>query len=40
MSGINDREKGFENKFAHDQELVERQLITVVGGGISADSRG
>ena len=21
MSGINDREKGFENKFAHDQEL-------------------
>lgn len=21
MSGFNDREKGFENKFAHDQEL-------------------
>ena len=21
MSGINDREKGFENKFAHDQEI-------------------
>lgn len=21
MSGIDDREKGFENKFAHDQEL-------------------
>lgn len=26
MSGIDDREKGFENKFAHDQELEFKAL--------------
>ena len=27
MSGINDREKAFENKFAHDEELKFKSLV-------------